>query len=56
MSRKEYVKVAAIFAKYKHHSVVDSLVLEFVHLFEADNASFDRDRFIRACKAEPHGV
>lgn len=49
MSRKEYVKVAAIFAKYKHHSVVDSLVLEFVHLFEADNARFDRDKFIRAC-------
>lgn len=56
MSRKEYVKVAAIFSRYKDYPVVDDLILEFVHFFKADNGRFDRDRFIRACKAEPHGV
>lgn len=57
MSRKDYVLVAEVLARYDTNTHSISQVVEALALaFASDNASFDRLRFLKACgKAyEPH--
>lgn len=62
MSRKDYEKVAAIFAgdfatcatsaeRYK----VRGLMLSLADVFQSDNPRFDRARFYAACAIPPYG-
>ncbi len=52
MTRKDYVKVAAMFAAVHDDqdstSVREYLMFGMADMFEADNPNFDRDRFVTA--------
>ncbi len=52
MTRKDYVKVAAMFAACHDDqdatSVRDYLLYGMADMFQADNSRFDRGRFVRA--------
>lgn len=55
MTRKDYIKAAKIVAGKVFDSKVSNkevkaVVEAFVELFSADNPSFDKERFYKACQ------
>lgn len=54
-TRQHYKAIADIFAKTQILSLdesilIESLIDEFVDLFEADNSNFDAEKFAKFCK------
>jgi len=56
MTRKDYVKFAAMFKNQKAYGVnaqaADSIALRMAVILAEDNPNFDRDRFLTACGVE----
>lgn len=56
MSKKDYVKIAAVLAKWRGYqtsaSVTAAITLDLVQAFAADNPRFDKNRFFRAAQGD----
>lgn len=54
MSRKDYIKMAALFAEQRNkadaEAVLADLIWGYCDIAENDNPLFDRRRFIAACR------
>lgn len=52
MTRKDYIKIAEVLRKINeewqtYHMDIETIINAFCDMLEADNRSFDRDKFIK---------
>jgi hypothetical protein len=57
MTRKDYIRFAAMLKQARYYTAVDFRTLELIvkdsaQIFAADNERFDRSRFLKACGVE----
>lgn len=54
MSKKHYIVIAKVIAAYaeEHESLAEDIAGKLADAFQADNASFSRDRFLTACRVK----
>jgi hypothetical protein len=51
MSKKHFIKLARIFAKYNLniHSIGNEILSDIIELCKEENPNFDENRFLKAC-------